>query len=178
MTTNHYSLESSLVLKVPFSIQMCNYILFPPPPHPPPHSEADLIISTPTYLPDREWFPFTYTPRVLLKYDMSHHFAYIIRHLQWSQEKLVLRVLKVKSLGMLMTSENPAELPRWAPGHQPRELVPRLCRCVALGIHKLGCQEHVQISATLVAWKMKTTLGQMTSWISSILAALLFPVAS
>lgn len=123
---------------------MCNYILFPPPPHAPPHSEADLISSTPTYLPDREWFPFTHTPRVLLKYDMSHHFAFIIRHLQWSQEKLVLRVLKVKSLGMLTTSENPAELPRWAAGHQPKELVPRLCRCVALGIHKLGCRNMCQ----------------------------------
>lgn len=62
---------------------------------------------------DFEQSPLTRTPGVLLKYDMSHHFTLVISRLQGSQEKLGLIVLKVRrSLGLLIRSESPVELPR------------------------------------------------------------------
>lgn len=86
---------------------------------------------------DFEQPPLTHAPRVLLKHDMSHHFTFVIGRLQGSQEKLGLIDPKVRSLGLLITSETPAA------GHRPRELGPRLCRCVASRVQERGCQKHV-----------------------------------
>lgn len=108
---------------------------------------------------DFEQSPFTHTPRVLLKYDMSHHFTFITSCLQGSQEKSCLIVSKVRSLGLLITSEKPVELPRGEAGHRPSELVPQRCRCVVLGIQELSCQKHVPTSVILVAWKIEEGFG-------------------
>lgn len=117
-------------------------------------------MQSPALRRDFEQSPFTRTPRVLLKYDMSHHFTFISSRLQGSQEKLGLIVSKVRSLSLLITGENPGELPRRAAaGHRPGELIPQLCRCVVLGIQELSCQKHAPTSAILVAWKIEEGFG-------------------
>lgn len=127
----------------PVSFEICDYIFsLTAPTQPSPHRKALMYSAAPKH--DCEQFPFTRTPRVLLKYDMSHHFAFIISHLQWSREKLGLIVPKVRSLGLLITCENPVELPRWASGHRPNELIPRLCCCVAMGIKDLAASDMCQ----------------------------------
>ena len=132
-------------------IRSCLFCLLPPP--------AEASVQPAASQRDFEQPPLTHAPGVLLKHDMSHHFTFVIGRHQGSQEKLGLIDPKVRSLGLLITSETPVELLRRAAQLAQGARPPTLPLC------GLGCSRAWLPEACANWWhgRSKRALGQMTS---------------